>query len=425
MRTILALTGSMLLASLGTLTSSSAAFPPPDADAAHPPALPAPKGKNLSGWRLDADRMAVRGLDWLKSQQDKESGGWGVSKQAPTFPAVTGLVLSAMIEQAQRQGWEDPLKKPEIAAAVKFILSKQQPDGGIYDKLLPSYNTAICATALARVNTPEAKAAVARAADFLKAIQYSEGVVITDNPDQGQKVDASHPYYGGWGYGNHGRPDISNTAFAIEALHAAGVPENDVAYQRALVFLKRLQMDGSVNDMDYAKGSKQGGFIYAAGTSKDDAGAGLSYSAGNIEETLDNGEKISRMRAYGSVTYAGFKSLIYAGLKKDDPRVLAAMRWISQNYSVKENPGMGPAGQYYYYLAMARALDAVGVDTLAIATGSTTSQATWGEDLTNQLKTLQSAEGSFTSLNKRWMEDNQVLITAYSVLALQAASHQR
>lgn len=397
--------------------------------------VPLPATHALADWRADASAMALHGMQWLRAQQDKASGGWNVNPTGPSFPAISGLVLSGLIAEEIKHD-RDPMADAVIASGVKYLLSKQQTDGGIYDKLLPSYNTAISASALAAINTPEARAAVAKAVEFLKSIQYGEGAVVYDNnPDAAQKVDKNHPFYGGWGYGNHGRPDISNTSFVLEAFHSAGVPESDPSFQRALVFLSRLQMDGSINDQPYAKDSRQGGFIYASATGKEDAGAGQSHAAGQIEESLDNGEKVSRMRAYGSVSYAGFKSLIYAGLKKDDPRIAAVQRWIAANYSVQENPGMGQAGLYYYYIAMARALNAFGADTIDVSTPNTTpntnpdaapsEKANWGQDLTSQLKLLQSADGSFKSVNKRWMEDNGVLITAYSVIALQAAAHER
>ena len=50
------------------------------------------------------------------------------------------------------------------------------------------------------------------------------------------------------------------------------------------------------------------------------------------------------LRSYGSMTYAGFKSMLYAGLSADDPRVQAAAGWISKHYDVKSNPGMQDAG---------------------------------------------------------------------------------
>ena len=61
------------------------------------------------------------------------------------------------------------------------------------------------------------------------------------------------------------------------------------------------------------------------------------------------------------MTYAGLKSMIYAGVGADDPRVKAALKWIQQHYDLSSNPGMGQAGLYYYYHTFAKALDAAGV----------------------------------------------------------------
>lgn len=39
----------------------------------------------------------------------------------------------------------------------------------------------------------------------------------------------------------------------------------------------------------------------------------------------------------------------------------------------------------------------------------------WGEDLVNRLAELQQEDGSFKSVDDRWMENDQVLITAYAL----------
>ncbi len=75
------------------------------------------------------------------------------------------------------------------------------------------------------------------------------------------------------------------------------------------------------------------------------------------------------------MTYAGLKSMIYAGVGPDDPRVKAAVKWVQAHYDFDENPGMEEtpgmkdAGLYYYYHAMAKALDAIGSDTFEDAQG--------------------------------------------------------
>ena len=48
----------------------------------------------------------------------------------------------------------------------------------------------------------------------------------------------------------------------MQAMEDAGVSPSDEAVKRALVFLGRTQMDERVNDQPYAKGSRQGGFVY-------------------------------------------------------------------------------------------------------------------------------------------------------------------
>ena len=75
--------------------------------------------------------------------------------QGPQLPAVTGLVLTGLLMEPQIDGSD-----PAVARGVEFILSFRQPDGGVYDRILASYNTSICLSALARVNHPEAAAAI-------------------------------------------------------------------------------------------------------------------------------------------------------------------------------------------------------------------------------------------------------------------------
>ncbi|MBS0197180.1 MAG: hypothetical protein JSR77_10520 [Planctomycetes bacterium] len=381
---------------------------------------PALAGQRPAARNADAKSVMAKAIAYLRSQQDKATGGWSVAPQGPVFPAITALVVSGMLSDAAIKDTD-----PAVAAGVGFILSKQQPDGGIYDKLLPSYNTSICLTALSKVNNP-AKVADARqkALAFLRTLQWGEEakpVIAAGEPVA--VVTKDNPFYGGVGYGKSGRPDLSNTAFFVEALAASGVERSDPAFQRALAFLQRVQMvesvkgpDGKdipVNDQPYAKGSRQGGFIYSTSESKDKVGSGQSF-AGNLEESLSDGTTASRLRCYGSMTYSGFKSYLYAGLKKDDPRVLAARGWIEKNYTVDENPGVGTDGQYYFYLVFARALQAFGEPVVKTASGD----RRWADDLVAKLASLQQEDGSFKVVDDRWMENNPVLITAYALCAL-------
>jgi squalene-hopene/tetraprenyl-beta-curcumene cyclase len=382
---------------------------------------PAAKVAKPDDREAKAQEMISKAIAYLRTQQDEKSGGWGMPGEGsdrPVFPAITALVVSGMV---MSEGID--AKDPAVAKAAAFMLEYQQPDGGIYDRVLPSYNTAIALSALAKVNTPEARAAIPAAQEFLRKLQWSEASVATIGGDEAPKpVDKSHPFYGGIGYGQHGRPDLSNLNWMLQGLHDSGVPSDDPAFQRALVFLQRVQMHDATNDMAYADGSKQGGFIYATSVNKDDVGGGQSQAAGTVEETLDDGTKVSRLRAYGSMTYAGFKSYLYAGLKKDDPRVQAAREWIAQNYTLEENPHMGTDGLYYYFVTFARAMEAFGEEEIETAGGE---KRRWADDLIDRLAELQNEDGSFRSVDDRWMENDPVLITAYSLLALQHAVKDR
>jgi len=454
---------------------------------------------------------------FLLSKQDPATGGWGVAPGRPVFPAITGLALQGLLTRPGAS-----MDDPAISRAVNFLLSHQQENGGIYDRILPTYNTAISLTALAQVPSPDAKvtAAIARAQAYLKTLQFGEGAVAYESGESARVVTKDDPFYGAWGYGNHGRPDLSNSSFAIEALHASGLPENDAAYQRALVFLRRCQMldlpAGDANDLPYARGSNQGGFIYATSENKDSLGSGQSF-AGEVAESLSGppgvsvtftlspgadgqprtltraecaqlldkqkqalisgGSKAdfivlhgpgmsggkssafevrtaapdpiaasefvlaafgdaldpdsliakpvthwqgeSRLRAYGSMSYSGFKSYLYAGLTPTDPRVQAAQRWISENYTLEENPGVGTDGLYYYFLVFSRALRASGLDAVPSPVGGPPRD--WRADLVTRLRGLQQPDGSFKPVDDRWMENDPVLITAYALIALQEA----
>ena len=119
------------------------------------------------------------------------------------------------------------------------------------------------------------------------------------------------------------------------------------------------------------------------------------------------------------MTYAGLKSMIFAGLTPDDPRVEAALSFIRKNYDLESNPGMGPSGLYYYYHLMAKALDALGQQQFVDANGK---KHDWRAELTAELASRQNADGSWVNKNNRWLESDANLVTAFALLAL---SHTR
>ncbi len=351
-----------------------------------------------------------KAIAYLKSSQDQETGGWSHNPEGPNFPAITGLVVNGMLLDPRIDPSDESVKH-----GLDYILSYAKDDGSIHDNMLPTYNTTICVSALSQARTYETDSALASAVAFLRTIQYhGRNTGGIEAPDFNETVSEDHPYFGGVGYGKHGRPDLSNLSFFLQAMHDAGVSSEDPAIKRALVFLRRVQMDDEINDMAYADASNQGGFIYATVPNAEsiDSIPGQSQ-AGEMVETTPDGGSITRLRSYGSMTYSGFKSLIYADLSPDDPRITAAWRWIEANYSLAENPGMGQQGYYYFLCAMGRALDSYGSDTVG--------DHDWRVDLVDTLEELQLPDGSFAVKHERWMENSSDLITAYALIALQHA----
>jgi squalene-hopene/tetraprenyl-beta-curcumene cyclase len=251
--------------------------------------------------------------------------------------------------------------------------------------------------AFAASKNPEYRKIVADGAKFLKELQWDEGE---------QKTPADN-FYGGFGYDSKNRPDLSNTQFALDALRAAGIPPTDEAYKKAMVFVSRCQNRKSEsNDQPWADKVGDGSFIYSA------AGPGET-------KVLDTTDPAAAKPGYASMTYAGIKSMIYAGVSKDDPRVQAALGWIRKHYSVDENVGM-PAnrrqqGLYYYYHTMAKCLDALGDDFVEDDKGV---KHDWRKDLTHALAERQRGDGSWVNPADRWMEGDPNLVTGYALMTL-------
>ncbi len=292
----------------------------------------------------------------------------------------------------------EPLTDASVAKALKALEGYVKKDGGIYgDGRLKNYETCVAVLAFSEANKQAGDGRYNKilndAKSFLTAMQYGEQPGETnDNLD-----------YGGAGYSGKGRPDLSNTAYLMEALKSLDAGDNDPAIQRALVFVSRCQnLQSQHNPSPLAAKVNDGGFYYKIPTEAE-------------LESGDRGAPDGGLRSYGSMTYSGLKSMIYAGLTSDDARVKAAVDWIGKNYSLTENPGMGKAGLFYYYHTFGAALNATGKKELVDAEGK---PHTWRAELLEHLGKVQNADGSWQNENGQWFESDKNLCTAFALLAL-------
>jgi len=332
------------------------------------------------------EQAVAKGVDYLRTKGQAEDGSFS----GQTGSAVTALCVSAILENRPKA-----ISDPAIVKGLEFLEKNIRDDGGIYavGSKHRNYETCVAVQAFKLANANGRYDQTLKAADrFLRGLQW----------DEGEGIESSDLAYGGAGYGSHNRPDLSNTAFMIEALRELGAGEEDEAIQKALTFVSRTQnLESAKNDTPFAALVNDGGFYYTP------AAGGQSQA----NQTANGG-----LRSYGSMTYAGLKSMIYAGVDADDPRVKAAMNFISANYSLEDNPGMGAAGLYYYYHTFAKALDAAGVATVTDPSGN---EHDWSAELTSTLAKHQQADGSWlNSENSRWMESDANLVTAYALLSL-------
>lgn len=362
---------------------------------ASPAAAQETKPKLTPELAKQAGEAVDKAIAFYRTQQD--STGSLAPKNAFEM-GVTAIAVSGMLD-TKRITPADPM----IQKAMAFMETHVQPDGGIYPKGAKgqlNYTTSVGLIAFVAADREgKYKSVKDNAVKFLRGMQWGE-------EGSGQnKVDPNDVRYGGFGYDSKQRPDLSNSSFTVEALTAAGVSKDDPAMKRAMVFLRRCQNFTGEGGNDKAHGSEadqDGGFIYNPFETK--SPAGNSATGG--------------LRAYASMTYAGLKSFIYAGLAKDDPRVKAAMVWIGKNYKLDENPGMGKAGLFYYYQVFAKALNAAEIDKVAVENGP---PREWRADLVKQVLSTQQENGSWVNSDQRWQENDARLVTGYALKALAAA----
>lgn len=333
----------------------------------------------------DVSAAIQRAIEFLKGEQ-RENG----TIAAEMGPGITALALTGALRcgESRDAAW--------IVRGLTALESFAKPDGGIYGNgRLKNYETCIAIICFAQANRGgQYDELLAKAKKFVTGMQYGAG-----------NVPANAAWDGGASYGGQGRPDLSNTVYLVEALQALDAGANDPNVQAALAFISRCQNLASPhNTTPLADKIGDGSFYYEIPTESIDP-------TSDPERYTPNGG----IRGYGSLTYAAYKSMIYAGLTDQDPRVAAALKWIKDTYTVDANPNMGDAGLYYYYQTFSTALQAARVDQLVDGQGQTRS---WRKDLAQALVKRQAADGSWSNTNQRWLENEKALATSFALLAL-------
>ena len=339
-----------------------------------------------------------KSVSYLLSKQN-ENGSWG---PYGGMPAMTGIVVNSLLTSPEAD--TDRVKKA-VAKAETSLLKYVQADGSIWaksaEKGYPNYSTSVSVVSFYLIDKKKHVNIIKKARAFLKSSQFKEDTGATN-------LEA-----GGIGYGStKNKSDLSNTQMALEALYITHDVENEgtdaetvkttkECWEKANAFISRCQALPTSNNLPFSKnapGEDIGGFIYSP------------------DRTKVDGEEL---RVYGSMTYAGLKSMVYAGfikedkLTKEDPRIKAAFDWAAKNFTLDENPGVGAQGLYYYFQTMAKALDAYDTDKIG--------DKLWRREVVKKLLSVQKSDGHWVNENGRWMENVPEMVTAFSLSAMSHA----
>ncbi len=336
---------------------------------------------------IDPKLLEERAVGFLRPRQEID-GSWSGTKE----PGITALVVTGLL-RSKRVTPSDPA----IVKALGFLEGYVDPRGGLAKAPHSVYSTSVALMAFQEAN---------QAGRYDNLIKGAQDFLKVNQTDESEGKSPADPTFGGSNYGGPGRPDLSNTSFMMEALRDSGLPADDPALQKALVFVSRCQnLKSEFNDQPWAGKVDDGGFIYVAAGR---GGGGAGKAAPKPDDPIPSN---------AGMTYAGLKSMIYAGLTRDDIRTKAALGYISKHYTVEENPGQGQRGLYYYYHTFARALAALGQPTLVDSEGTAHD---WRADLIEALAKRQEASGAWVNREDRFMEGDPHIVTSYALLALAA-----
>jgi squalene-hopene/tetraprenyl-beta-curcumene cyclase len=312
-----------------------------------------------------------------------------------------------------------PETKAKLEKALDYIVSCAKENGVIDASMgrrsYPVYSTSISLVCLAKFNRPKDLEIMKKARAYLLSPDvYPEG-----NPEH-------DPNAAGTGYGRNRRSDLSNTAWAMEALHVTEhldkEPLNNdpqraaaakLAWDKALTFITHCQNLQETNQSAWVKSAPaddKGGFIYSPADAMRPANEAVPQRDDRPPQ-----DRAQMLRSYGSMTYSGLKCLIYAKVNKDDVRMKSAFDWVKRYYTVDENPGVGDAGYYYYLHTFSKTLALFNQTVITDAKGV---DHDWQAEMVAAVAKRQKPDGSWVNDNGRWMESLPALSTSYVLMAL-------
>lgn len=285
----------------------------------------------------------VLGSNWLLTRQ-RDDGGWPSTYGRQYAMGPSALATLALLKCGVPPG------HPRVARAFQFL--RKQP-------LTKTYEVAVLMMALdARydpASDPFEKEELDRYGNRVVPEPCAEKMSKEDLAWMKECVDflVRHQSGGTWRYPEGGY-DLSNTQYALLGLKAADrcglkVPL-DVWRDALTALLARQEPDGAEVELrgnevkggyrvEWREKAKARGFRYV--------GAGTPVT-GAMTTAGAAGLMICQNMLWKSRKFTGEER------KRTREAVRDALAWMQTNYSVVENPGLGPAHHYYYLYGLER-----------------------------------------------------------------------
>ncbi len=352
-------------------------------------------------------------------ERQSDDGAWRSAVYGPfkEGDALTPVVLMALLEAPDLQRHRQAIDK-----GTRFLATMVPEDPSAHSQrpplAYPVYAAAAAVIDLSRHHDADPSVRDA----WLKYLRGRQLV----KPMGWQPED---PQYGGWGYSAEpvrkpapgealaslAEPNLSATVFALTALRAAGVAADAPEVRDALVFVRRCQNiagDEAVADATF----DDGGFFFMHGDP-------VRNKAG-VTGTDRWGRE--RFASYGSTTADGLRALALCGLSRDDPRVVAAWKWLERHFSadthpgayVKQREGARAAPYFYYCHSLAAALVEVPTTVGANSSSTDANKVRWSRAIVDALLLRQRPDGSWVNAAVDLREDDPLVATSLAARAL-------
>jgi squalene-hopene/tetraprenyl-beta-curcumene cyclase len=366
----------------------------------------------------------ARALTFLADEQRDDGAFNHFHLRDQASPAVTALVTWALAVSVPEDADAASVEKDGLEAGIRAIKDWIKEDGALdtsnWDIGHRSYGNACAILALsahdATGNQPE--------------IQQLTRFLLANQVEEKHGYDPVDWRYGGFPYyesmeSSQLRTDVSTLAFVVQALSAAKVDPSHPVWRRIGLWLDETQNYALLGETAAIRKKeapfRDGGFAFSPRNSK-------------AESPPEEVAKLRIFPSYGSATADGLRTLILVDGSATHKRALAALQWLARNYGFEGNPGLpldGPTpwGQalfHYYNHSLARALCDARVARIIVKVEDAPNKGDeiahyWPAELIRELARRQLKDGSWKNRSPLMGEDDPIIATAFSLLALHAA----